>query len=499
MNVPTQLRTTTPRLLILLFLTCFGLLHSAQAVSPPPDGGYPGGNTAEGQTALFSLTSGSYNTAIGLYSLMNNTTGNFNTGVGAGTLLTNTGSENTAIGAGALLSNTTGNQNTATGESALFYNTTGNNNTATGVQGLVNNTTGNDNTAAGASALSSNTTGGNNTAIGRSALQNNTTGNDNTANGFQALLRNTTGNRNTAIGISALLNNTTGRSNTALGRSALQKNTTGEFNIALGSVALFFNTTGNQNTAIGGIALQNNTTGFSNTANGFQALLSNTTGTDNIALGANAGLNLTTGISNIDIGNTGVAGESNTIRIGMEQTRTFIKGISGAVVSGAAVVVDAGGQLGVAASSARFKDEIKPMDKASEAILALKPVTFRYKKEIDPAGTQQFGLVAEDVEKINPDLVVRDRNGQVNSVRYELVNAMLLNEFLKQHKKVEEQQATITRLESDAAKQDATISELKEGMRVLTTQLKDQAAQIQKVSAQVELSQPAKNFVDTSQ
>jgi uncharacterized coiled-coil protein SlyX len=209
-------------------------------------------------------------------------------------------------------------------------------------------------------------------------------------------------------------------------------------------------------------------------------------------LGLNADSNLTTGDNNIDIGANvnGVAGESDTIRIGnTDITGTFIRGISGqTIASGAAVLVAANGQLGTATSSKRFKEGIKPMDKASEALFSLKPVTFRYKREIDPVGTQQFGLVAEDVEKLNPVLVVRDESGRVNTVRYDQVNAMLLNEFIKEHRKVEAQQATITQLKSDAAKQDATISELKEGMRVLTAQLKDQAAQMQKVTAQIDLN-----------
>ena len=175
-------------------------------------------------------------------------------------------------------------------------------------------------------------------------------------------------------------------------------------------------------------------------------------------MGENAGENLSGSDSNnIDIGANvaGVAGENNTIRIGnTDITTTFIKGISGKQLPVAlTVLVAANGHLGTATSSKRFKEEIKPMDKASEALFSLKPVTFRYKKELDPAGTQQFGLVAEDVEKISPDLVARDENGVVNTVRYDQVNAMLLNEFLKEHKKVAEQQATIAELKSTIAEQ----------------------------------------------
>ena len=365
-------------------------MPKAQAVSPAPDGGYPGQNTAEGQSALLHLAGGTYNTALGWASLGFNVTGNFNTGVGAATLLNNTADENTATGAGALLSNTTGFQNTANGAFALFKNTTGNYNTATGFQALPANTIGTFNTANGAFALFSNTVGNNNTASGAGALSFSTTGANNTAIGYQALDNNTFGFDNTAIGYQAL------------------------FSCA--------NTVGN-------------------TAIGYQALLNNTAGGDNIALGDSAGSFLTTGSNNIDIGNNGVAGEANTIRIGDEavQTATYIAGINGQTASGGvAVFVKADGNLGTVTSSARFKDDIKPMDKASEALLALKPVTFRYKKEIDPKGIPQFGLVAEEVEKVNPDLVVRDANGKPQTVRYEQVNAMLLNEFLKQHQTVQE-------------------------------------------------------------
>jgi hypothetical protein len=215
---------------------------------------------------------------------------------------------------------------------------------------------------------------------------------------------------------------------------------------------------------------------------GFSAL-SNNTGSGNIALGSGAGGALTTGNSNIDIGNVGVAGESNTLRIGFSQFDTFIAGISGTTVpGGVAVVVGADGHLGTMVSSARFKEKIKPMDKASEAVLALKPVTFCYKKELDPDGIPQFGLVAEEVEKVNPDLVARDAKGAVYSVRYEAVNAMLLNEFLKEHKAFIKEQRKVDKLE-------ATVASLVETM-------KEQAAQIEKVSAQLEASKSAPQVVD---
>ena len=284
---------------------------------------------------------------------------------------------------------------------------------------------------------------GNNTAEGTQALQSLVSGGvNNTAIGFQALFRATDSIKNTATGFKALFNNI------------------GDFNVAMGFQAALGNTVGDHNTAVG-----------------FNALMRNTTGDGNIGLGVNAGANLTTGDDNIDIGNTGVASETETIRIGTSgfQRRAFIIGIHGVAVTGSTVVVNTNGQLGVVPSSKRFKDEIKPMDKASEAILALKPVTFRYKQDIDSKGTPQFGLVAEEVAKVNPNLVTRDAKGDIYTVRYDAVNAMLLNEFLKEHRKVEKLEGVVASL---------------------TATVKEQAAQIQKVSAQLEASKPAPQVVN---
>jgi Chaperone of endosialidase len=302
--------------------------------------------------------------------------------------------------------------------------------------------------------------------------------NSNTVLGEDALISNTTGDNNTAIGFEVLHANTTGHDNTAIGFHALQFNTAGHFNTATGLQALQRNTIGSGNTAYGLGALLSNTTGNSNTAIGAGALQFNTTGRDNIAVGFDAG-NLTTANNNIDIGNAGVMGESRTIRIGTQTTHsnTFIAGISGVTVpAGVGVIVDTDGHLGTVVSAARFKDEIKPMDEASEAILALKPVTFRYKKKLDPESIPQFGLVAEEVEKVNPDLVARDADGKAYTVRYEAVNAMLLNEFLKEHRTVQQQ--------------GSTIAEQQKQIEALTAMVKEQAAQIQKVTAQLELSKP---------
>jgi hypothetical protein len=401
--------------LIPLALACFALSTTPNAfgVSPAPDGGYPGANTAEGQNALLTLTTGGYNTAVGWYSLKSDTAGGYNTAIGAGTL-----SSNTADG------------NTATGAAALFKNTAGNDNTATGLIALYSNTTGGGNTANGAFALFSNTTGGGNTANGYLALQNNTTGFANTANGGGSLHDNITGTSNTASGYDALVSNN-----------------------------------GNYNTASGVNTLESNTTGDGNTASGYKALVNNTIGFQNIALGFEAGTNVTTADHVICIGADG-NNASNGCYIGQ---------IFGATSSGGiAVFVNSNGRLGTSTSSRRFKEEIKPMEQASEALLALKPVRFRYKKEIDPQGIPQFGLVAEEVEKVSPDLVVRDKEGKPYSVRYEQINAMLLNEFLKEHRKVQKLEAAL---------------------EAVNERFKAQDAKIQTVSAQIELSKFAKGRI----
>jgi hypothetical protein len=441
MNPLIQLKKSAAPLFVIAFLvTWFALSPRAQAVVPPPDGGYPGGNTAEGDGALQDLTIGVVNTAVGFNALFSNTNGNSNTAVGADALLFNiSGSLNTAIGTQALINNIRGNFNTATGVNALFANDTGRNNTATGFQTLVENNSGSNNTATGFQAMFNNL-GSNNTATGVEAMFNNL-GFHNTATGFQALFNNNVGNGNTANGANALLMNDDGSHNTVTGTNALRSNTIGNNNVAEGAFALSRNTSGSSNTA----------------------------------LGFNAGSNLTTGSNNIDIGASGVVGESNTIRIGRPvQNSTFIAGIFGVAMSGSVVVVNSSGKLGVTTSSARFKDNIKAMGKASEMILQLKPVTFRYKEQIDPDRIPQFGLIAEEVEKVNPDLIVRDADGKINTVRYEAVNAMLLNEFLKEHRTVQEQQKEIDALKAE---------------------LKEQRALIQKVNDKVELDEPAPQTV----
>jgi uncharacterized coiled-coil protein SlyX len=364
MKTPINTLTAT-----LLALGSLAFCSIAQALSPPPDGGYPGGNTAEGQSALLSLTSGTYNTAVGYLALLSDTTNGFNTAIGAGALLANTADENTATGTGALLSNITGSFNMANGAFALFSNTTGNGNTADGDDALFANDTGNFNTASGGSALGSNISGDGNTAVGSGALYNNTGGN-----------------------------------NTALGSAAGQNATTGSNNVYIG-----------------------------------------------------AGIN-------------GVAGESNACRIGSIYGATITSGIE--------VFVNSDNRLGTITSSKRFKQNITPTRSASDSLYELQPVTFQYKKEIDPEGRRQFGLVAEDVEKVNPDLVVHDKGGKPYSVRYDQVNAMLLNEFLKEHSRVTEQgninrqqEKTITELKAMLAEQQKEIKTLKTGLERVSDRL----------------------------
>ena len=401
MNPFIQLKTTAP-LLMTLTLFCLGLLPQAQAVVPPPDGGYPNFTTAEGQNALLSLTTGVGNTAVGWSSLSSNAEGNFNTATGAGALLFNTADENTAVGAAALLFNTTG--------------------------------------------------------FG-----------------------------NIAVGSSALLNNTTGRLNTAIGQRALNENTEGFGNTAIGDRVFRSNTTGNENTALGRVALSNNTSGD-----------------NNVALGVNAGSNVTTASNVICIGaEVEGANVSNHCFIG--NIYSNIQPIVG--TNPDSVTITMSGRLGRGnVSSRRYKHDIKPMERASDALYALRPVSFRYHKEYDSTQKIAFGLIAEEVAEVYPDLVGRNPQGQPESVRYEQINAMLLNEFLKEHRKneqqgrdIQEQEATIARLNATVARQEATGAEQQKEIQALATTVKEQAAQIQKVNAQLELSKPAPQTAENNQ
>jgi hypothetical protein len=374
MNPLIQPKNASPLIFIALLLACLALSPRARAVVPAPDGGYPGQNTAEGQSALLHLAGGTYNTALGWASLGFNVTGNYNTGVGAATLLNNTADSNTATGAGALLSNTSGFENTANGAFALFSNT---------INGA------------------------------------------NTANGAYALYNNTTGAVNTAIGAAALFQNTSGGQNTAIGREALGGNTSGVLNVGLG-----FNAGGGVTTADGVICIS--------------------------ATGENV---------------------SNRCYIG------HIRGVEVGNGDGVNVIIDSDGQLGTMNSSRRFKKDIKSIDQTSEAILALKPVTFHYKNQDTKKAenTPQFGLIAEDVAEVNPDLVVRDAGGKPFTVRYDAVNAMLLNEFLKEHRAFVEERRKVEMLEATVANLAMTV--------------KEQGEQIQKVRAQMQMTKAAPQIV----
>ncbi len=416
-------------------------------------------NTAIGAGTLQANSTGRSNTASGVDALFNNTTGSFNTASGANALAQNTtGGFNTASGWQALEFNTTGSENTASGVSALQNNTTGNLNTASGVSTLQNNTTGSSNTASGGYALIANTTGADNTASGVNALGSNTTGSDNTASGVDALQNNTIGGDNTASGVSTLYSNTTGSNNTAGGVSALFYNTTGSGNTASGVSALQNNTIGSDNTASGVSALYSNTTGSNNTASGFSALFYNTTGNNNIAIGQSAAISVANGNgNNIHIGNQGASGDNAVIRIGTLGTQTafFVAGVSGVgtgLGSPVPVLIDANGQLGTMSSSRRFKEDIQDMGDASSGLMSLRPVTFRYKQPYtDGSRPIDYGLIAEEVADVYPDLVAYSPSGEVQTVQYQKVNAMLLNEVQKQHQQAQAQQEEMSELKARLA------------------------------------------------
>jgi hypothetical protein len=398
---------------VTLMLLGLVLLPKARAVVPPADGGYPGGNTAEGENALLSLTTGTFNTAVGFFALENNDLGNYNTAIGAGALFATADSVmNTAVGAGALLLNTGGTNNTATGAFALINNRSG--------------------------------TG--NTAIGNQALQDNVAASGNTAVGSLAMLANTDGSFNTSLGDNVLRSNITGAHNTAVGASALFSTTASDANTAVGDFALF---------SLDG-------------------------GSNNLAFGRNAGWLLESGDGNLYIGaDAGITNESN---------HTYIANINATSVSGGGtdtVTVDlTTGLLGHLSSSRRYKEEIQSMDSASETLYRLKPVTFRYNKEINARQTLEYGLVAEDVADVDPNLAIRNKDGEIESVSYTAVNAMLLNEFIKEHRRVEELKSAMAQQRKDF---EAAIVQQQKTTEALVARLNEQEARIQKVSAQVEM------------
>jgi hypothetical protein len=384
--------------------------------------------------------------------------------------------------------------NTATGVYALPHDTTGSENTADGFGTLYLNTTGSNNTAVGNSSLYSNTTGSSNTATGVYALLANTTGYDNTASGYDALYANTWGYYNTATGSWTLCCNTTGVGNTANGISALYTNATGSDNTATGSWSLYYNTTGTANTASGVSALFANTTGIFNTAIGGYALSSNTKGGYNIAVGYGAGQNNTTGSNNIEIGNSGASTDTGDIRIGTagSQTATFLAGIYGTTVSGVEVFVNANGQLGTFTSSRRYKNDIKDMGDVSAKLMQLRPVTFRYKDSAEKGPhALQYGLIAEEVAKVYPDLVQFDKQGRPYTVNYHLLTPMLLNELQKEQRRLVAQKTELTAMK---AIHNAEITALKTAFQTqsaeLTSLQQQQLKVLAKLAAFVPTSRP---------
>jgi hypothetical protein len=446
--------------------------------------------TLDGASFLHSY--GSDNTFLGSSSGNFTLTGSGNTGEGYYTLNAETsGSNNVATGTLALAANTNASGNVATGYKTLTANITGDYNVGMGYLALEDNTSGSRNVALGTTALAA-SNGSNDTAIGNQALLSNTSGNNDTASGSQALSSNTTGTDNTASGYQALYSNTIDSEfyggNVADGYQALYSNkSTGgdgdaDLNTAVGYQALYSNTDGFINTAIGAQALYSNKTGQYNVAAGEGALTNNTTGSNNVAVGVNAGLNVTQS-NNIDIGNAVIndngttssdtSSDSGVIRLGAPglQSTAYVAGIYGTTVTGVAVQVNSSGQLGVLSSSRRFKDNIKNMGQVSDVLLALHPVTYHYKPALDPSATPQFGLVAEDVAKIDPDLVVWGKDGKPYTVRYEAVNAMLLNEFLKEHQKVQSQEAKVESQETQLAAQQKELQSMESKLGEIESQV----------------------------
>lgn len=446
---------------------------------------------ASAMSALLALTadpvSAQVNTRYGAGALQANG-GSYNSAFGFNALYTNTsGSNNTAIGGAALYFNRSGQANTAAGSWALYSNTSGHYNTATGHAALYLNTTGGLNTGTGFAALYWNSTGSENTAHGFESLNKNTTGYTNTADGYRALYLNTTGNWNTAVGAWALANNN-GSDNTATGHSALYSNTSGGSNTASGNYAMYSNTTGNQNASIGFRSMFYNQHGVQNTAVGAYALNYNVSGNYNIAVGWSAGY-VTTGFDNIVIGNLGVYGENSTIRIGTQgrHTSAFMAGVHGATVAGGVgVVINNQGKLGTTTSSRKFKTDIADMNHASDALLSLRPVTFKYKPELDREAIPQFGLIAEEVAEVSPDLIARDEKGDIYTVRYDAINAMLLNEFLKQDKSLRGQAGATDEQERKLAAQEQTIAKQQEQIKVLSQQLAELSRMAEQVKHKVD-------------
>ena len=381
----------------------------------------------------------------------------------------------TFFGGGGNANNASGATNVGLGYHVLFANSTGQSNAGLGYSALSSNTTGSGNVAVGWATLAGNTTGTYNVALGYHSLKGNTIGSNNIASGCQALYYNTSGSGNIASGYNALQNNTLGNYNLALGIFALSSNKTGDYNIASGYGALYSNVEGSYNLAHGLNALYFNTTGYYNTASGYNALKNNTTGNGNTALGYSAGQNITTGNNNLTLSNTGQASDNGVTRIGTtgKQVATFVAGINGVNISaGVAVYIDKSGQLGTITSSRRFKNEIKTMGNVSDKLLKLRPVTFRYKSADSKGGHPlQYGLIAEEVAKVFPDLVQYDKQGKPFTIYYHLLTPMLLSELQKANSKIQAMnrkveavhtgyKAEVTALRVDLAQQKRLLTQL---------------------------------------
>jgi hypothetical protein len=421
--------------------TLLSVAGSAQGQPPDVVQSDSGQNTAMGTGALQNLPvpSGEQgNTAAGYSALFSDTTGGANTAVGANALFFNTtGRYNSAFGRYTLYSNVSGDSNVGLGSEALFYNVSGSDNVAVGMYAMLHTASGSRNTAVGSHALEKNTTT-DNTALGFLAMQLNSTGTGNTATGTTALLQNDVGNRNTATGMQTLYGNVNGNNNTATGYNALYANTDGSSNTADGLEALRFNTRGYHNTATGADALFTNTMGNENTAFGFGALRSNTTGSRNVAVGLSAGSAITTGRNNVDVANPGAASDTGVIRIGTSgtQTATYIAGITTAHITGSPVYVTSSGQLGVLASSERYKTGVVPVESEAYRLQQLRPV--RYYLKNDPSHALQYGLIAEEVARIYPELVIRDAGGAVQGVRYDELAPLLVKEMQRESAQLHE-------------------------------------------------------------
>jgi hypothetical protein len=359
-------------------------------------------------------------------------------------------------------------------------------NTRYGTAALANNIPevgfGAANTAVGTGALQFDTVGRWNTAIGVDALGDNTEGAFNTASGVNALWHNTTGNDNTATGVNSLWTNTSGSANTATGRGALFANTTANANVAIGFLSMHLNTIGYSNTAAGNRSLYSNIDGYNNTVSGFEALSSNVDGHDNTVVGAWARANASSGSGNLILGafagindngvgsnniivaHTGVPNDNDTTRIGEFQSRTFIAGIQGVTTGindAVGVVIDSNGQLGTISSSRRYKEDINDMGTSSDRLLQLHPVTFRY-KDAYTNGEQplDYGLIAEEVAEVFPELVVFNDENQPETVKYRLLSSLLLNELQKQHSRLSGQIAEINELRDQLTELSQLVNQL---------------------------------------